>query len=347
MLIDGLVARGATVLECQAPLWEGREHKTDDALAPGRLMRLGAGAAAGWARLARRQTCVPRPAAIVVGYPSQPDALPAWALSRVRRAPLVVDGMIALSDAMSDRGRGGRATWALAALDRIAFRAGDLVIADTEANAAWLRGRFGLATHRVAAVPVGADPQVFAPVAPPQGPPTALFVGKLAPLHGLDVVLAAARRPGVPPVRIIGDGQLGPWLADQLRRDPPPGVTHVPWVPFADLGDEVRAATVCLGVFGRSERVGRVVPNKVWQAMAVGRPIVTADGPAPRELLTDGVDALLVPPGDPDALADALRRLAADPGLRARLGAAARARYVSRGTPAAVADTFLRAIGRI
>ena len=89
------------------------------------------------------------------------------------------------------------------------------------------------------------------------------------------------------------------------------------------------------------------MPNKVWQAMAVGRPIVTADGPAPRELLTDGVDALLVPPGDPDALADALRRLAADPGLRARLGAAARARYVSRGTPAAVADTFLRAIGRI
>ena len=347
MLIDGLLACGAAVVECQSPLWEGHEHKTDDALAPGRLARLGAGAAVGWARLAGRQAHVRRPAAIVVGYPSQPDAPAAWALSRIRRSPLVVDGMIALSDAMSDRGRAGRAARALAALDRIAFHAGDLVIADTEANAAWLRRRFGLAARRVAAVPVGADPDVFAPAPPPEGPPVALFVGKLAPLHGLDVVLAAARRPGVPPVRVIGDGQLGPWLAAQLRRDPPPGLTHVPWVPFADLGDEVRAAAVCLGVFGRSERVGRVVPNKVWQAMAVGRPIVTADGPAPRELLTDGVDAILVPPGDPDALAEALRRLADDPALRARLGAAARARYLAQGTPVAVARAFLGALGRI
>ena len=75
------------------------------------------------------------------------------------------------------------------------------------------------------------------------------------------------------------------------------------------------------------------MPNKVWQAMAAGRPVVTADTPAVREVLEDGRGALLVPPGDPDALAAALARLAADPALRARLGAAARAVYLERGAP--------------
>jgi glycosyltransferase involved in cell wall biosynthesis len=346
VLIDGLAQIGVAVAECHAPLWEGREHKADGALAPGRIAALALAAGGAWASVLRRQAALPRPAALVAGYPSQPDAPIVLAVARARRVPLVVDAMIALSDAMADRGRAGRAAAALALLDRLAFRHADLVVADTEANARWLTERFSLPPERVAAVPVGADPVVFAPAPEPEGPPRMLFVGKLAPLHGIDVVLAAARRPGAPALRIIGDGQLGPWLAAELRRAPPPGVEHVPWVPFRELGDEVRAAGICLGVFGASERVGRVVPNKVWQAMAAGRAIVTADGPAPREVLRDGVDALLVPAADPAALADAVERLAADPALRARLGASARARYLELGAPAAVARTFATALAR-
>lgn len=304
-------------------------------------MGLAARAAGAWTRLVAGEARAPRPAALVLGYPSQPDAPVAAVLARLRRTPLVVDQMIALSDAAADRGAKGAPVRVMAALDRLAVRSGRLVIADTEANAEWLRRRFGLARERVAAVPVGADPVVFAPGPPPPGPVRALLVGKLAPLHGADVVLAAARTADLPELRIIGDGQLGPWLREELRRDPPAGVSHVPWVPFASLGDEVRAASICLGIFGPSERVGRVVPNKVWQAMAAGRAIITADGPAPREVLTDGRDALLVPRADPDALAAALRRLAGDAGLRARLGAAARERYLELGSPAAVARRFL------
>lgn len=347
MLIDGLAEIGVPVRECNAPLWEGREHKADGTFAPARLAGLAASAVAAWASVLRRQAAVPRPAAVVAGYPSQPDAPLVLALARARRAPLVVDAMIALSDAMADRGRAGRAGRALALLDRLAFRHADMVVADTGANARWLAERFALDPARVAAVPVGADPDVFAPAPQPEGDPRVLFVGKLAPLHGIDVVLAAARRPGAPPLRVIGDGQLGSWLAAELRRAPPPGVEHVPWVPYTDLGGEVRRASICLGVFGASPRVGRVVPNKVWQAMAAGRPVVTADGPAPREVLTDGVDALLVPAADPDALAAAITRLAADPRLRARLGAAARRRYLELGTPAAVARTFVDALAAL
>ena len=70
-----------------------------------------------------------------------------------------------------------------------------------------------------------------------------------------------------------------------------------------------------------------MIPNKVFQALACARPVITASTPAARELLTDDVDALLVPPGDPAALAAALRRVAAEPELAERLAAAGRATY--------------------
>jgi glycosyltransferase involved in cell wall biosynthesis len=68
-------------------------------------------------------------------------------------------------------------------------------------------------------------------------------------------------------------------------------------------------------------------PNALLEAMTLGLPCVATRCPTgPAEILTDGVDGLLVPPADPDALADALSRLLQDPALRGRLGEAARAR---------------------
>jgi glycosyltransferase involved in cell wall biosynthesis len=82
-----------------------------------------------------------------------------------------------------------------------------------------------------------------------------------------------------------------------------------------------------LGIFGTSAKAARVIPNKAYQALACGTPLVTADTPAARELLSDGESALLVPPGDPEALAAAVRRLAADPELGARLSRGGRETY--------------------
>ncbi len=110
-------------------------------------------------------------------------------------------------------------------------------------------------------------------------------------------------------------------------------------MPYESLGRRGRRGRrICLGVFGESAKAARVVPNKVWQAMAVGRPVVTADTPAVREVLEDGRTALLVPAGDPDALAAALAPAGRRP---ARCGSGsgrpARAVYLERGTPPAVA----------
>ncbi len=346
VLREGLRALGHDVVECHVPLWERTRHKTGAFLAPASLARTGARAAGAWASLARRERAAGPVDVVVVGYPAQPDMpLGRW-VARRRRVPLVADLMISLSDTLGgDRGVGGRAGAAVGhRIDRFAARSADVVMTDTEANARWFTRAFGLPPGRAVAVPVGAEPAAFPSAPAPDGPARALFVGKLAPLHGLATVLAAARRPGTPLLTIVGDGQLRGWLDDELRRDPPAGVTHIPWVPYHELGDVIARHHIALGVFGASDKASRVVANKVWQALAVGRPVVTADTPGSREVLSDGDDALLVPVGDPAALAAALGRLGGDAGLRARLGEGARATYVREGTPQAVASRLVAAV---
>lgn len=343
VLQTGLRELGVEVVECHRPVWELTRHKAGSFLAPSRLPATALRYATAWGGVARDQRRAGRVDAIVAGYPAQLDVPFAAACARARRVPLVVDAMISLSDTLAgDRQRvSGLSGAALRRLDRFAVRRSDLLLTDTESHARYFNSRFAADPERTGVVPVGAEPKLFRPTPVPEDEPHALFYGKLSPLHGLETVLAAARLPGVPPLRLIGDGQLRPWLEAELDRDRPPGLEHLSWVPYERLGEELAAASICLGIFGASAKAKRVAPNKVFQAMAAGRPIVTADTPGVREVLSDGENAILVPAADPAALAAAMSRLAGDPGLRSRLGAAARERFQEVGAPRAVASRFL------
>ncbi len=77
-----------------------------------------------------------------------------------------------------------------------------------------------------------------------------------------------------------------------------------------------------------------MIPNKAFQALACGTPLVTADTPAARELLADGESALLVPPGDPRRSRRRCARLAADAGCAQRLGDGGRAAYEAQASEA-------------
>jgi glycosyltransferase involved in cell wall biosynthesis len=316
-VVSCLRGAGVEVVEHHEPVWEGRRHK----------FAAGAGAAA---RLARAQGRLlvrraPEPFdVVVVGYPGQLDLAAARRAARGR--PVVFNPLVSLTDTLvEDRGRfapGSPAARAVRVLDRRALRAADLVVADTEANAAYLRALGGLPERRVTTCFVGAEERVFGPGWRRPKRFSALFVGKLIPLHGLETIVAAARLAPELPFRVVGSGQLEPLLHDR-----PPNVAWVEWVEYERLPAELHASGCALGVFGTSAKAQRVIPNKVFGGLACGAPVVTADTPAARELLVDGESALLVPPGDAQALAAALRRLANEPELAERLAAAGLAAY--------------------
>ena len=267
--------------------------------------------------------------ALIVGYPGHLDLTAARRAARGK--PIVFNPLVSLEDTLvDDRGRfrpGSLPARALSAVDRHALRSADLVVADTEANADDLARRARLAHRKVAVCFVGAEERVFRPGWERREPFTALFVGKLIPLHGLDTVLEAARLAPEIPFRVVGSGQLEASLAAR-----PPNVEWSPWVEYERLPAELHAAGCALGIFGTSAKASRVIPNKAFQALACGTPLVTADTPGARELLADGVTALLVPPGEPEALAAAVRRLAGDAALAERIGSRGLAVYRERAS---------------
>ena len=313
-MISCLRRAGAEVAEHHIGVWEGREQAWN------------AGVLAGARLVAAELRLLRRPVetfdALIVGYPGHLDLAAARRAARGR--PVVFNPLVSLADTLvSDRGRfrpGSIPAQALAAIDRRAFQAADLVVADTAAHASHLEKLTGARPIEVCLV--GAEEQIFRPGWQPGDLFTALFVGKLIPLHGLETILAAARLAPELRIRVVGNGQLAHLLD---RR--PDNVEHVTWVDYDQLPGELRRASCALGVFGTTGKAARVIPNKAFQALACGTPLVTADTPAARELLRDGDSALLVPPGDPEALAAALRRLAADPALRRLLSAGGQAAY--------------------
>jgi glycosyltransferase involved in cell wall biosynthesis len=312
---------GVEVVERHEPVWEASEQKWATGIRAAPRLALAQ------ARLIRRRPG--RFDAVVVGYPGHLD-LPA-ARRAARAAPVVFNPLVSLSDTLvGDRGRFAArslAARALQAIDRYALRSADLVVADTDASAAFLAKLASIPRDRLAVCFVGAEERFFTPGWEARDPP--LFVGKLIPLHGLETILGAARLATGERLRVVGSGQLEPLLASR-----PANVEWTRWVPYERLAGELRRAVCALGIFGTSEKARRVIPNKVFQALACGTPVITGDTPAARELLVDEESALLVPPGDAQALARALRRLTADTELRARLSSGGLSVYRARASEA-------------
>jgi glycosyltransferase involved in cell wall biosynthesis len=307
-VIAALRGAGVEVSEHHVSVWERSPHK----------WRAGAGTATRLALAEAQLFRRPREKfdALIVGYPGHFDLAAARRVAAGR--PVVFNPLVSLYDTfVEDRRRfrpGSPAGRVLKAIDRRALRGADLVVADTKANAEFLAGLGGLPPEKVEVCFVGAEERIFGPGWQPEQPFEALFIGKLIPLHGVATVLQAARLAPDLRFRIIGSGQLEP-----LLRRHPPNVEHLPWMEYEQLPRELHRAGCALGVFGTSEKASRVIPNKVFQALACGVPVITADTPAARELLALGESAQLVPPGDAPALAEAVRRLAEDPALAQRL----------------------------
>ncbi|HWN22659.1 MAG TPA: glycosyltransferase [Gaiellaceae bacterium] len=320
-VISSLRGAGVEVVERHVGVWEGRRQKWS--LGPGAAVRLAAAEARLFARPPGRFD------AVVVGYPGHLD-LPAakWA---ARGRPVVFNPLVSLTETLvEDRRRfaaGSPAARLLRRIDRSALRRADLVVADTAESARTLAVLGGLPSDRIAVCFVGTEERLFRPGWKRPERFGVLFVGKLIPLHGLETILAASRLAPELPFTIVGSGQL-----EALLETPPANVERIDWVEYEHLPARLHRAGCALGIFGTSAKARRVIPNKAFQALACGTPLVTADTPAARELLRDGESALLVPPGDPHALAAALRRLAADPGLAERIGAGGHAAYRAKAS---------------
>jgi glycosyltransferase involved in cell wall biosynthesis len=171
----------------------------------------------------------------------------------------------------------------------------------------------------------GVDIDMLKPLPEPAGPVTAAFVGRLLDDKGLRTLIVAheiLRKRGRP-IHLLLAGEADPANPASIPLAEIQSWKHRPGIEVLGHVTDIREvwAKAHIAVLP-SRREG--LPKSLLEAAAHGRPIVATDVPGCREIARANVNALLVPPDDPAALADALDRLANDRELRTRFAAAGR-----------------------
>jgi glycosyltransferase involved in cell wall biosynthesis len=327
IMIEGLRRAGVEVVECHVPLWHSIEDRVQAAsggwLKPAfwsRFLRV-------YRMLLRRYRQVGGYDVLVVGYPGQADVFLARLLSWLARKPLAWDIFMSIYLIALERGldRRSRLTITLLRLlEWAACRLPDRLILDTEAYAAWFSKTHGVPPQAFRLVPTGADDRVFQPCPDPApaGPFKVLYYGTFIPNHGVEYIVEAARilqpNPSIQ-FELIGSGPELPRMRAMVEEYELQNVTFIDWLAQEELVRRACRADVCLGAFGTTPQSLMTVQNKIYEGLAMRKPVLNGDSPAVRQALAHGEHIYLCERANPAALAHAILALQEDPALRERL----------------------------
>jgi glycosyltransferase involved in cell wall biosynthesis len=339
-IAEGLAARGFDVTECNIPLGLTTADRVDMLAKPWKAAGLAVRLGQRWLGLAAKARRLGRPDLVVVGYLGHFDVHLARLLYRRGRVPVVLDHLISAAGTAKDRriDGGGLKKRLLTLIDAAALRAADIVVVDTAEHLEIVPEKYRAKAivvevgapapwHEAAGEPAAADPQQ---------PLKVVFYGLYTPLQGTPVIGAALARIAGAPVEVTMIGRGQDEAATRAAAAANASVRWLDWVPAAELPALVASHDVCLGIFGTGDKAQRVVPNKVFQGAAAGCAIITSDTAPQRRVFgtaSQESGAVLVPPGDPAVLADALTRLAGDRDEVLKLRHAARQLAAERFTP--------------
>jgi glycosyltransferase involved in cell wall biosynthesis len=269
---------------------------------------------------------------VLVGFPGHADVGAARVVSWFRGSPVILDAFTSLWEAaVSDRKvTNDRSLSGLRYRleDQIACAMAHLVLLDTQAHCSYFANELKVPAAKLRAVPVGADDDVMRPHAAPAlgNVFEVFFYGSFIPLHGVEYIVEAARLlegAGVPVrISLLGSGQTRDRVERLARELQVSNVRFLDRLPYEALPAAIARSHVCLGIFGTTPKAARVIPNKVFDAVACGRAVITRDSPAVREWFTDRENVWLCPPGDAQALADAIVELESDEATRERIAQA-------------------------
>jgi len=238
-------------------------------------------------------------------------------------------------------------------VDWMAVTCADAILVESEAQKKYLEHTFGVACAHV--LYHGADDAVYdldliAPLERAKKRPdfTVVFRGKFLPEAGVRHIIAAAKllEGDHVTVLIIGNGLLEHSLRAELLKLQPANVTLIDtYLSNEELRNLMLSAHVSLGQMEDHERLGRTIPFKLFESLALGLPYVTADTIPVREILEDGESMLCVRPADPHDLAEKIRYLKRNPAVAERIAQRGHAIYKRNFTPRALAHRLLAILG--
>jgi glycosyltransferase involved in cell wall biosynthesis len=328
IMIEGLRRAGVEVIECHEPLWKGVEDRVRAAsggwIRPAFFVRV----LCVYYNLLRQYSALGHYDIMVVGYPGQFDVFLARLLTWLRRKPLVWDVFMSIYLISVERRldkRSGFTVGALRCLEWLASRLPNRLILDTSEYVSWFVKIYNLTPNRFSLVPTGADDRVFHPIKTAQtrdGLFRVLYYGTFIPNHGICHIVEAARLLAYDEMirfELIGDGPDRKTAQALAQKYHLKNMVFIPWMERNALVEQVAQADICLGAFGNTPQSVMTIQNKIYEGLAMAKPVITGDSLSVRHALGDREIVFLCERENPSALVCAIQALKLDPSLREKL----------------------------
>ena len=316
IMIAGLRANEVTVIECHIPLWKGIDDRVQTA-------------SGGWAsfsfvkrvfgvyfRLLKKYFSMGKNYDVMVlGYPGQLDVFLARLLTWFHRKPLVLDMFMSVYLVAMERKLNERSKFSIQLLHKlewIATRLPDLLICDTEAYRNWYCATDNLSPNKFRLVPTGADDRIFKPVKvdkPDDGIFRVLYYGTFIPNHGVEYIIEAAnllKDHMEIQIELVGQGPDKRKAVQLAKKYNLQNVIFTGWVDKEDLPQKIAMADVLLGVFGSTPQSIMTVQNKIYEGLAMAKPVITGRAPQIESQFTHGKHIYFCERENAASLADAI-----------------------------------------
>jgi glycosyltransferase involved in cell wall biosynthesis len=259
----------------------------------------------------------------------------AWALARVKRVSFLFE-VRDLWPAFAVEVGVLRSRMLIAAsewLERFLYKRADRLVLNSPGFEGHVKAQGG---REIRIIPNGADAAMFDPKADGvafrkqfslEGKFIVLYAGAHGLSNDLGVVLNAAEELKAEQniaIVLLGDGKDKPMLQEQAARMGLSNVHFLPPMPKAEMAEALAAANACLAILKPLKLYATVYPNKVFDYMAAGRPVILAIDGVIRKVIEEAGAGVFVQPGNPVALAKTIRQYAVDPANGKRMGLAGR-----------------------
>ena len=231
-------------------------------------------------------------------------------------------------------------------LDKYTLRLVDLILSDTNAHIDYFHRLSGVERGKFRRVFIGSDDEVFYPRTLSKDDEHFLvtFWGGFIPLQGIQFIIKAAKileKEKDIIFEIRGHGQTYGEIIELAKRLGINNVKFKPAVRYEKLPNYIAKGDVCLGIFGHGDKAKWVIPNKVFEALAMKKPVITGDSTAVREVLENGKNCLLCEMANPKAIANAVITLYEDDKLRKKIAANGYVLFRKKFTPKVIGKSLI------
>jgi len=331
IIIKGLKRNGIDVVECHISLWEKHRNKHGNFLKLFSMFKLTVDLISAYIRLGLMFFSKCKNVDVfIIGYIGQLDVffLKALLVFKKDKPKVLFIPLVSLYDtAIIDRclsNKNNLFAKFFFFFDKFSFRMVDLVVFDTNEHINYISNLFSLNKNKFERIWVGADEDVFYPdkVEVERVVFQVLFIGKYIPLHGLAYIIKAAKlleNENDIKFKIIGSGQLDEEIMNLRKELDIKNIDFIDWIEYNKLIDEINGADVVLGIFGGTGKSLRVIPNKVFHAIACRKPIITGDSLAIRESFVNKKNILLCKNRNSESLSNAILKIKNDNKLRDKI----------------------------